>query len=95
MCVVSWLLTSVCHLAYIACLQSPSENVLLFHLGGFAVQTERCLHSLQLPLPKLEIAGTLLVGMAKGLHAVCTDFSQLQDLQRPSLKKKQEQYVNK
>lgn len=94
-CVVSWLVTSVCHLVYIAGLQTPSENLLLFDLGGFAVQTERCLRSLQLPLPKLEIAGNFLAGTSESLHAVGTDFSELLVLQRPSLKKKREQYVNK
>lgn len=73
LCVVSWLVTSVCHLTCVAGLQTSLEN-LLFNLGGFAVQTERYpAESFQLPLPQLEIAGTFLAGMAKSLHAVGPD----------------------
>lgn len=93
---VAWLATNVCSLAHPACLQSPLETVLLFDLGGFGIQTERCLHSLQPTLSKLEIAGTFLAGVAERLHAAESDCSQLLDLQKASLqKKKRRQYVNK
>lgn len=88
LCVVAWLATNACSLAHPACLQSPLENVLLFDLGGFGIQTERCLHSLQPPQPKLEITGTFLAGTAKRLRAAETDCSQLLELHRASLHKK-------
>lgn len=92
---VSCLVTGVCHVEYVAGLQTPSENLLLFNLGVFAVPTERHpTQSLHLPLPKLEIAGTFLAGMAKkSLHAVGTDLAASPARDHHSRENKQ--YVNK
>lgn len=58
---VSWLVISVCPLAYIAGLQTLWK--IIFYLIYLGLLSK--LHSLQLSLPKLEIAGTFLAGIAK------------------------------